>query len=182
MLNHLFAWLFSFHDFSICSKTSISSTRNQVNEESLCGCATSESLFFFFLLILWLNYKAVLLSGWGGGRGGGQNLCSLKDGMRSWPCSCMGMWCIKKSLPEENIIHVLIIEWTYSSWYKNKCFVLSWYHILSRTAISIRYVFFFKIVYYRFCKVTMTTNKEQNVWNIRTKVSNETCSSGRLPY
>ena len=28
----------------------------------------------------------------------------------------------------------------------------------------------------------MTTNKPQNVWNIRTKVGNETCSSGRLPY
>ena len=28
----------------------------------------------------------------------------------------------------------------------------------------------------------MTTNEAQNVWNIRTKVRNETCWSGRLPY
>ena len=116
----------------------------------------------------------------GGGEGG--KLCSLKDGMRSWPCSCMGMWCIEKSLPEENIIHFLIIEWTYSSWYKNKCFVLSWYHILLRTAVSKCYVSFFKILYQQMCKVSMTTNKAQNVWNIRTKVSEETCWSARLPY
>ena len=28
----------------------------------------------------------------------------------------------------------------------------------------------------------MTTNEAQNVWNIRSKVSNETCWSARVPY
>ena len=28
----------------------------------------------------------------------------------------------------------------------------------------------------------MTTNKAQNVWNIRSKVGEETCWSARLPY
>ena len=88
----------------------------------------------------------------------------------------------KKSLPEENIIHALIIEWTYSSWYKNKCFVLSWYHILLRTAISIYHVSIFKILYHRMSKVCMTTNKAQNFRKIRTKVSKETCWSARLAY
>ena len=70
------------------------STRNQVDEESLCGCATSKSLFIYFIhFIIQLQSGS---TGWVGDGGGGKNLCSLKDGMRSWPCSCMGMWCIKK--------------------------------------------------------------------------------------
>ena len=153
MLNHLFAWLFSFHDFSISSKTNIS--KFQFNQESGGRRIT-----------LWMFYLQIIIERW-------DALLAL---------FLHGYVMYKKSLPEENIIHVLIIEWTHSSWYKNKCFVLSWYHNLSRTAITIRYVCFFKILYYRFCKVTMTTNKVQNLWNMRTKVSNETCSSGRLPY
>ena len=86
----------------------------------------------------------------------------------------------KKSLPQENIIHALIIEWTYSSWYKNKCLVLSWYHILHWAAVNICYVSFFKILYHPICEVCMTTNKAQNFGKIRTKVSKETCWSAQL--
>ena len=70
------------------------STRNQVDEESLCGCATSKSLFLYFI-----HFIIQLQSGstWWVGGGGGKNLCSLKYGMRSWPWSCMGKWCIKKA-------------------------------------------------------------------------------------
>ena len=64
------------------------STRNQVDEESLCGYATSKSLFISFIhFIIQLQSGS---TGWG-------NFCSLKDEMRSWPCSCMGMWCMKKA-------------------------------------------------------------------------------------
>ena len=133
------------------------------------GCLTTESHDYS------CKYKAVLL-GVGGGGGGEGGICV--GAARSW----IGMWCIfKKCLPEVNI-HVLIIERTYSTWYKNKCLVLSWYHILLRTAISIYHVSIFKILYHRMCKVCMTTYKAQNVWNIRTKVSQETCWSARLPY
>ena len=57
--------------------------------------------YLFTLSILLFNYKVVILGGGLGGGGGvegrGENLCSLKDGMCSWPCSCTGMWCIKKA-------------------------------------------------------------------------------------
>ena len=73
----------------------INSTRNQVDEESLCGCSTSKSWFIYLIhFIIQLQSGS---TGWVGGGGGGDNLCSLKDGMCSWPCSCMGMWCIKKA-------------------------------------------------------------------------------------
>ena len=63
-------------------------TRNQIDEESLCGCATYKSLFIYFIhFIIQLQSGSTRCGGWGGG----ENLCSLKDGMRSWPCSCMGM-------------------------------------------------------------------------------------------
>ena len=84
------------------------------------------------------------------------------------------------SLPEINVIYVLLVKWAYSSWQKHKCFVLSRYHIFHWTAISKRYVSFFKILYHLLFKVSRATNKEQNVWNIWTKVSGETCSSGLL--
>ena len=88
--------------------------------------------------------------GWGVGR----NLCR-RSTFNSW----IGMWCVyKKSLPEVNI-HVLMIEWTYSSWYKNKGFVDSWYHILHWAAVNICYVSFLKILFHRLCKVCMTANK-----------------------
>ena len=114
------------------------------------------------------------------GGGGGTNLCSLKDGRRS--LFLHGCVMYKKNLPKVNIIHVLIIEWTYSSWYRNKCFLLSWYHILLRTAIRVYHVSIFKILYHRMSKVCMTTIKTQNFRKIRTKVSEETCWSARFPY
>ena len=85
------------------------------------------------------------------------------------------------SLPEMNVIYVLLIKWAYSSWQKHKCFVavLSRYHIFHRSAISKRYVSFFKILCHLLFKVSRATNKGQNVWNIWTKVSDETCCSGR---
>ena len=84
------------------------------------------------------------------------------------------------SLPEINAIYVLLIKWAYSSWQRHKCFVtvLSRYHTFHRTAISKpRYVSVFKILYHLLFKVSRATNKEQNVWNIWTKVSDETCCS-----
>ena len=83
-----------------------------------------------------------------------------------------------KSLPEINVIYFLFIKWEYSSWQKHKCFVLSRYHIFHRNAISKRYVSFFKILYHLLFKVSRATNKGQNVWNVWTKVSDETCCSG----
>ena len=84
------------------------------------------------------------------------------------------------SLPEINVIYFLLIKWAYSSWQKHKCVVLSRYHIFNRTANSKRYVCFFKILYHLLFKVIRATNKDQIVWNIWTKVSGETCSSGLL--
>ena len=51
------------------------STRNQVDEESLCGCATSKSLFLYFIhFIIQLQSGS---TGWVGcgGRGGGGRIC-----------------------------------------------------------------------------------------------------------
>ena len=36
------------------------SIRNQVDEEPLCGCATSKSLFIIYLFIIYLNEKILL--------------------------------------------------------------------------------------------------------------------------
>ena len=66
------------------------------------------------------------------------------------------------SLPKINFIYVLLVKWAYSSRQKHKCFVtvLSRYHIFHRTAISKRYVPFFKILYHLLFKVSRATNKE----------------------
>ena len=84
------------------------------------------------------------------------------------------------SLPEINVIYFLLIKWAYSSWQKHKCVVLSRYHIFNRTVNSKSYVCFFKMLYHLLFKVSRATNKDQNVWNVWTKVSGETCSSGLL--
>ena len=87
-----FSWLFNLlknSHFQIPIQPGIRWTKNHFAD------VLPPNHYLFILFILLFNYKAVLLGGWGAG--GGKNLCSLKDGMRSWPCSCMGMWCIKKA-------------------------------------------------------------------------------------
>ena len=182
MLNHVFAWLFSFHGFSISSKTNIS--KFQFNQESGRRRITVWMCYLEIIIYLFYSfyYSITKWFYWVGGVGGGGAFVSLERWDALLALFLHGYVMYTKRLPEENIIHVLIIEWTYSSWYKNKCFVLSWYHILLRTAVSKCYVSFFKILYHRMCKVSMTTNKAQNAWNIRSKVSEETCWSARLPY
>ena len=63
-----------------------------------------------------------------------------------------------------------------------KCSVMPGNHVYVRTSGKRRYVIFFKIAYHLSCQVRRAANKIQNVWNIRTKVSDEVCWSGRTLY
>ena len=88
-----------------------------------------------------------------------------------------------RDLLKIEILHFLLLDWAYSSWYKYECLVILWDHVFFRASMTRCYAFLFKILNHLLFKVSGATNKiqsgEKRTW---LKVSDEVDWSRLIPY